>query len=140
MSSPLKTEYALDASALLAVMLNESGHEKVREVIDRAFIHSVNVAEVVGKLLREGVPRAETEQMIEELNLDIDRELSMDQAVFTGELLAKSRRQGLSLGDCVCLAMATWRGNIAVTADRRWKELHGHRTTDKRQFRILVIR
>jgi ribonuclease VapC len=140
MSSSFRTGYALDASALLAVMLNESGHEKVREVIDRAFIHSVNVAEVIGKLMREGVPRTEAEQMIEELNLDIDQELSTDQAVFIGELLAKTRRQGLSLGDCVCLAMATWRGNVAVTADRRWQELHGHPTTDKGQIRILVIR
>ena len=140
MSSVLKIEYSLDASALLAVMLNEPGHEIVREVIDRACIHAVNVAEVVGKLMREGIPRAETEQMIDELNLTVDQELSTDQAMFVGELLSKTRKQGLSLGDCLCLAIATWHRRIAVTADQQWQALHGHHTTARGQIRVQVIR
>lgn len=126
MSSGLKP-YALDASALLAVMLNEPGHEKVRAVIDRAFIHSVNVAEVVGKLVREGVPRGEAEQMIEELSLEIDQELPIGQAASCGELLAKTRRHGLSLGDCVCLTVSACAGCTAITADQQWQKLEGQR-------------
>lgn len=131
--------YALDASALLAVMLNEPGHEKVRAVIDRAFIHSVNVAEVVGKLVRAGVPRGEAEQMIEELSLEIDGELSTGQAALCGELLAKTRRQGLSLGDCVCLTIAACVGGTAVTADQQWQKLKGQRVGDS-EIHVQVIR
>jgi PIN domain nuclease of toxin-antitoxin system len=99
----------------------------------------VNVAEVVGKLVREGVPRAEAEQMIGELSLDIEQELSMGQAALCGELLAKTRRQGLSLGDCVCLVVAAWVGATTVTSDRQWKDLDGIRI-DNREIRVQVIR
>src|ERR1017187_8458993 len=94
--STSKAGYALDASALLALLFNEPGQEKVSAVINRAYIHSVNVAEVAGKLVRQGVPRAEAEQMIEELNLDIDEELPTHQAALCGELVAQTRQQGLS--------------------------------------------
>lgn len=139
MISRFKSEYALDASALLAVMLDESGHQKVRTVMNRAYIHSVNVAEVVSKLVREGVPRAEAEQMIEDINLDIDGELPTHQAALCGELVAKTRQQGLSLGDCVCLTVAASVGGIAVTADRRWQELDGQRI-ENNEIRVQVIR
>ena len=139
MISASKAGYALDASALLALMLNEPGQEKVSAVINRAYIHSVNIAEVVGKLVREGVPRAEAEQMIEELNLDIDEELPARQAALCGELVAQTRQQGLSLGDCICLTVAASNGSIAVTADRRWQELSGQRIENK-EIRVQVIR
>lgn len=139
MISGAKTKYALDASALLAVMLSEPGHEKVRAVIDSAYIHSVNLAEVLGKLIREGVPRAEAEQMIGELNLEIASELSIGQAALCGELLAGTRQQGLSLGDCVCLAAAAWVGCTAVTADRQWRDVDGLRIGHS-EMRVLVIR
>ncbi len=87
-------------------MLDEPGHDEVRAILDRAYIHSVNVAEVVGKLIRKGVPRAEAEQTIEELELDIDEELSAHQAALCGALMARTRQQGLSLGDCICLTVA----------------------------------
>ena len=139
MISTSKAGYALDASALLALLFNEPGQEKVSAVINRAYIHSVNVAEVVGKLVRQGVPRAEAEQMIEELNLDIDEELPTHQAALCGELVAQTRQQGLSLGDCVCLTIAASVGGIAVTADRRWRELDGQRI-ENNEIRVQVIR
>jgi PIN domain nuclease of toxin-antitoxin system len=134
-----KTDYTLDASALLALMLDESGGEQVRAILDRAYIHSVNVAEVVGKLVREGVPRAEAELTIEELKLDIDEELPARQAALSGELVAHTRQQGLSLGDCVCLTVAASHGSIVVTADRKWQELNGQRI-GSHEIRVQVIR
>jgi PIN domain nuclease of toxin-antitoxin system len=111
----------------------------VRAILDRAHIHSVNIAEVVGKLIRKGVPRAEAEQAIEELDLEIDEELPAHQAALSGELVAKTRQQGLSLGDCVCLTVAASNGSIAVTADRRWQALNGQRI-ENNKIRVLVIR
>jgi PIN domain nuclease of toxin-antitoxin system len=131
--------YALDASALLTLLLNEPGQETVSAGISRAYIHSVNLAEVVGKLVREGVSHAEAEQTIGELNLDIDEELPARQAELCGQLVASTRSQGLSLGDCVCLTVAASKGSIAVTADRRWQELDGQRI-DNNQIRVQVIR
>jgi len=134
-----KTEYALDASALLALMLNEPGHDKVRAILDHAYVHSVNIAEVVGKLVREGVPTQEAGQMVGDLGLDIDEKLPTSQAVLCGELLARTRRHGLSLGDSVCLTVAACRGATAVTADRQWKKLNHQRVRDA-EFRVDVIR
>ena len=134
-----KAGYALDASALLALVFNEPGQEKVSAVINRAYVHSVNVAEVVGKLMREGVSRAEAEQTIEELDLEIDEELPAHQAALSGELVAKTRQQGLSLGDCICLTVAASNGSIAVTADRMWQALNGQRI-ENNKIRVLVIR
>jgi len=139
MISRFKSDYALDASALLAVMLDEPGHEEVRAILDRAYIHSVNVAEVVGKLIRKGVPGLRAEQMIEEINIDIDGELPAHQAALCGELIAKTRQQGLRLADCICLTVAASNGSIAVTADRRWQELHGQRIGNN-EIRVQVIR
>ena len=139
MISRSKTDYTLDASALLALMLDESGSEQVRTILDRAHIHSVNIAEVVGKLVRKGVPRAVAERTIEALNLEIDEELPVRGAALCGELVARTRSQGLSLGDCVCLTVAASKGSIAVTADRRWQELDGQRI-DNNQIRVQVIR
>ena len=139
MSSRFKTDYTLDASALLAFMLDEPGHEQVHAILDRAFIHAVNIAEVVSKLIRKGVPGLRAEQMIEELDLDIDQNLPAHQAALCGELVAQTRQQGLSLGDCVCLTVAASNGSIAVTADRRWQELHGQRI-ENNEIRVQVIR
>jgi PIN domain nuclease of toxin-antitoxin system len=120
-------------------MLDEPGQENVRAVINRACIHSVNVAEVVGKLVREGVPLAVAERAIEALNLEIDEELPARKAVLCGALVAQTRRQGLSLGDCICLTVAAANGSIAVTADRRWQELSGQQI-ENNEIRVQVIR
>jgi ribonuclease VapC len=135
----IKADYILDASALLAFMLDEPGHEQVHAILDRACIHSVNIAEVVSKLIRKGVPGLRAEQMIEELDLDVDQNLPVHQAALCGELVAHTRQQGLSLGDCICLAVAASKGSIAVTADRKWQELDGQRI-GSHEIRVLVIR
>ena len=139
MISSIQPVYALDASALLALLLEEPGHEEVRAILDRAFIHSVNVAEVAGKLIRKGVPGPRAARMIEVLGLDIDDDFGFQQAALCGELIANTRQQGLSLGDCVCLTVATSVGGTAVTADRRWQELNGQRI-GKNEIRVQVIR
>ena len=139
MIARIKADYILDASALLAFMLDEPGHEQVHAILDRACIHSVNIAEVVGKLIRKGVPGLRAEQMIEELDLDVDQNLPVHQAALCGELVAHTRQQGLSLGDCICLAVAASKGSIAVTADRKWQELDGQRI-GSHEIRVQVIR
>ena len=49
-------QYLLDASALLAIILNEAGSDRVQEVFDNIQIHAINPAEVAKKLFQKGMP------------------------------------------------------------------------------------
>jgi ribonuclease VapC len=124
-------EYILDASALLAVLLGEPGEDVVREAIDRAYIHSVNLAEVVAKLAAVGAPREEIESSLAGLQLPVEESFPQDQAVASAWI--GGDRSGLSLGDRICLTVAEWHGSCALTADRRWTEV-------ARRERVKLIR
>ncbi len=135
----MKAQFVLDASALLSIVLDERGHERVDRILDRSRIHAVNLAEVVGRLVRSGMPAERAVATLHELHLEVEEEFGARQAEFCGALLGTRRDLGLSLGDCVCLTMAAWLGAVAVTADRRWKELDGTVVNDE-TIRIELIR
>ena len=135
----MKPQYVLDASALLSIVLDEGGRERVDEIMDRSRIHAVNLAEVVGRLVRSGMPAERAVATLHELHLEVEEEFGVRQAEFCGALLGTRRDLGLSLGDCVCLTMAAWLGAVAVTADRRWKELDGAVVNDAK-IRVELIR
>jgi PIN domain nuclease of toxin-antitoxin system len=71
------------------------------------------------------MPAERAAAALRELYLEVDEEFGESQAEFCGALLGTRRDLGLSLGDSVCLTVAAWSGAMAITADRRWKELHG---------------
>jgi len=135
----VKAQFVLDASALLSIVLDERGRERVDEVLDRSGIHAVNLAEVIGRLVRSGMPAEKAIATLHELQLEVEEEFGASQAEFCGALLGTRRDLGLSLGDCVCLTMAAFRGAVAVTADRRWQELDGTVLNDK-TIRVELIR
>jgi ribonuclease VapC len=135
----VKAQFVLDASALLSILLDERGRERVDRILDRSRIHSVNLAEVVGRLVRSGMPAERAVATLRELHLEIEEEFGARQAEFCGALLGTRRDLGLSLGDCVCLTTAAWLGAAAVTADRRWKELDGAVINDE-TIRVELIR
>lgn len=135
----MKAQFVLDASALLSIVLDELGHERVDRILDRSRIHAVNLAEVVGRLVRSGMPAERAVATLHELHLEVEEEFGERQAEFCGALMGTRRDLGLSLGDCVCLTMAAWSGAVAVTADRRWKELEGTVVNDE-TIRIELIR
>lgn len=116
------SEHVLDASALLAVMLEEPGAEKVRELLPGAIVGAVNLAEVVAKLQERGAPDENIDRNIARLNLPV---IPFDaaHAMAAGKLRARTRSLGLSLGDRACLALAMDRGLPAVTMDRGWAAL-----------------
>ncbi len=135
----MKEEFVLDASALLSIVLEERGHDRAQRILDRSRIHAVNLAEVVGRLVRSGVPAESAVATLHELHLEVEEEFGAGQAEFCGVLLGTRRDLGLSLGDCVCLTMAAWSGAVAVTADRRWKQLDGAVINEK-TIRVELIR
>jgi ribonuclease VapC len=109
----------LDASALLALLQNEPGAERVAELLSDGAVSAVNLSEVVAKLADHGMPATDIREALDGLPLDVhafDREA----AFAAGELRRITRAAGLSLGDRACLALAAHLGVTAVTADRAW--------------------
>jgi len=130
----LPAEYILDASAVLAALLGEPGHEQVREVLDRCYIHAANLAEAASKLAQAGVPEEEVQAAFAELAIPVEETFTKEQALACAELARRTQRLGLSLGDRVCLTAAGRTGSTVLTADRRWTQAAGP------ELKINVIR
>lgn len=94
---------------------------------------SVNLAEVYARYLRHD---SSLDRLIELVGRYAIAVVPFDaaDAELAGRLHRATRANGLSLGDCICLALATRRGLTAVTADRVWSEIAGL------DVRVRVIR
>lgn len=116
------SRYVLDASALLALLNDEPGAHRVREVAPESSIGSVNVCETVGKLIGSGMSPEDARTSIELINLEVVA-FDVELAYRAGSLLVATKKLGLSLGDRACLALGTARKSIIVTADQAWARL-----------------
>jgi ribonuclease VapC len=116
------TRAVLDASAILALLLDEPGASSVTAVLDDAAVSTVNLAEVVGQYARRGIPEAGIRAMLSQFSIQI---VPFDEALAfaVGSLVPKTRSAGLSLGDRACLALAVRLGTKALTADRSWSRI-----------------
>jgi PIN domain nuclease of toxin-antitoxin system len=112
----------LDASALLALINQEPGSEKVAAVISTACMSSVNVAEVVSKLMDKGFSEVEIREIFGALKLLIIP-FDEEQGFIAGLLRADTKSLGLSLGDRACLSLAIQQKLSVLTADRVWAGL-----------------
>ena len=109
--------YVLDASAVLALLNNETGADRVQSVLENAtcFMSVVNWSEVARKLVdreRAVEPVSESLQAVGLEFKDFDYSL----AVATALIAAPP----LSLGDRACLSLAAEVGAIALSADQIW--------------------
>lgn len=114
-------EAVLDASAVLAVLRREPGDEKVSRVMPNALLCTVNLTEIVSKLIERGAPPAAAVDIVRSLPYRIityDEDLASE----AGALWAETRSMGLSLGDRACLALARRERLPALTTDQRWAE------------------
>ncbi len=116
------TSIVLDASAVLALVRDEPGADKVAAYVGRAAISAVNLQEVIKELLLSGLDEATTRELLHELRLDV-REHDIDAAYAAAGLHAQTRQYGRGLGDRSCLALAMQLGVPALTADREWKRV-----------------
>lgn len=114
------TEVVLDASALIALLKDEPGGEKVAEGIAASRMSAVNHAEVVSHFIHAGMPPLTVDAMLRPLPVAII-EADFDLARAAGHLRAVTAEAGLSLGDRFCLALALRDGLPAWTADRQWR-------------------
>jgi PIN domain nuclease of toxin-antitoxin system len=116
------TSVALDASALLALLLGEPGAETVKAALDGALLCTVNLAEIVSHYAKLGASRQDIEMMLRPLPIrvvPVDAALSYE----AGMLRPLTLPGGLSLGDRYCLALARREGIPALTAERRWPDI-----------------
>ncbi len=116
----------LDAGAILAFLYNEPGRNVVEELLldesAAVFVSSVNLCEVVTRLVADGVLPEEIRENLE-LFTGYVVDFGVTAAIRTGELFPVTRVAGLSLGDRACLALAVEVGATAWTTDRAWKRL-----------------
>lgn len=112
----------LDASALLAFLLAEPGHDRVAEaLVEGATMTTVNFAEVVAVYVRRGA-RAQAETLLDRLPVNlivVDEDLALRSAMMADV----TRVAGLSLGDRICLALGQRTGQRVLTADRVWQDV-----------------
>jgi ribonuclease VapC len=123
----------LDASAILAVINGETGHEKLTpELLARAVGSTVNLAEVQAKLVSRGWTPVEA---WEDASSPIREAVPFNEehAKIAGSLVTLTHHLGLSLGDRACLALGMALNAPIYTADKTWKGL-------KLNVRIHVIR
>ncbi len=116
------TTHIADASAILAMLDREPGHERVAAALPATVMSTVNLAEIVTSLINKGIPAADARRTTESLEIEtvpLDREL----ALAAGALREVTRSHGLSLGDRACLALGRHLALPVLTADRTWAEL-----------------
>jgi PIN domain nuclease of toxin-antitoxin system len=111
--------YVLDASAVLCLLQEEKGAERVAQILPDSMIGAVNYSEVVAKLVEAGLDEATVDSLIDNLQLNV---IPFDriQARLAGSLRSSTRKLGLSLGDRACLALAAAESATALTCERIW--------------------
>ena len=117
------SSWVVDASAVLAQLNGERGHERVAEALtEGAVMSAVNLSEVVARLADAGMPEADIRRTVGLLGVEC---AAFDEAAgfSAGLLRPASRSAGLSLGDRACVALGRERNLPVLTADRAWSGL-----------------
>jgi PIN domain nuclease of toxin-antitoxin system len=116
------TKVVLDSSVVLAYLQNEPGAEIAEYAFGDATMSSVNLTEILTKLMKKGTTLDAALAAFDALRIpvaDFTRSLAED----AGALSSVTARLGLSLGDRACLALARRENLPAMTTDRAWKDL-----------------
>jgi ribonuclease VapC len=116
-------ECVLDASAVLAVLFQEKGSGRVEPLLAQAVMSTVNMAEVLVRLIRGGSTPEEATEAFEALGIGQIEPFSETAAILSASFQNTTSLLGLSLGDRACLGTAFLLRLPAVTADRAWANL-----------------
>ena len=112
----------IDASALLALLFGEAGHEVVAEALSHGIMSAVNLAEVVSRLFFLGADEQMAQNRLSDLPIEIVP-FTAEHAYRAGLLRIATKSKGLSLGDRACLATAEDLKLPVLTSDKSWSLL-----------------
>ena len=111
-----------DASAILALLKQETFGEFDPRRLFGAAISAVNLSEVLEWLCSGGLSASEADQAVAVLDLQ-GTDFDESQARLAAYSRPLTRRAGLSLDDRACLTLGFRLGRPVVTADRAWANL-----------------
>lgn len=124
----------LDASALLAHLLREKGGRKVKAALPSAAISAVNLCEVLNRYAKDtGLESAKKLANKLQAKLGAVEAFTPEDAIVATAIHTSTRHLGLSLGDCICLALSQKLSADVWTCDRKWAQLDA-------SYRVTVIR
>ena len=116
------SEYVVDASAIVALARGEKGFERIEEVREGSVVSAVNLMEAFSRIVRHDVEPERVHSFLQQAFPNIvpfDREQAETAAI----IHARTRKLGLSHGDCACLALGNMRKATVLTGDRAWKQV-----------------
>jgi PIN domain nuclease of toxin-antitoxin system len=117
------SEVVFDASAILALLQQEPGAEKLTiEIRTSAVVSTVNLAEVQSKLVKmRNDPDKAWEAALSSIASVVP--FTSEQARIAGDLITTTEKYGLSLGDRSCLALAIALKAPVYTTEQLWRNL-----------------
>jgi PIN domain nuclease of toxin-antitoxin system len=124
----------LDASAVLAVILDEDGSNFVLPHVFGAHLAAVNLSETIAKLIEYKLTCEQAVQQVGRLELQI-HDFDFDQAERAAVLKDRTKHFGLSLGDRACIALSQKLELAILTSDRRMAEAGATLGIDIQQIR-----
>ena len=118
------SEVVLDASAVLCYLQQEPGYQKIELFIGlrKAYISSVNLSEVIAKLVENGTKIELAILAVTKLDLKVvvfDEFLGIE----TARLRPVTKGLGLSLADRCCIALAKHLRLPLFTTDKAWRSV-----------------
>ncbi len=126
--------FVLDASAVLAVLLDEPGGDFVFDAMNGSHISVVNLSEVYATLMDGGMTFEAVQQAVEPLPMR-RRTFREGHAWQTAKLRSLTKKFRLSLGDRACITTAIFESLPILTSDRRIAEAKAVLGLDIRMIR-----
>lgn len=114
--------FILDASAILAVLLDEDGAQFVVDCLEAAEVSIINVCEVLTKTVEEGGDPERVQAILNDWGVRV-RAFGEGHAIANARLRSATKHLGLGFGDRAVIVQGGVSMRPVLTADRKWSEL-----------------